>query len=96
MNATDHLSKSKKVIPGKGGKLPGKGTTCKADLKVKLPSSKSNKSGVDKTHEPKYMLPFHLAFNRTSSACMGAPQMAYASDLAIWNYGRMDCWNTAR
>ncbi|KAL6047517.1 phospholipase C, partial [Balamuthia mandrillaris] len=43
-----------------------------------------------------YILPFNLQFDRTSAQCMPAPQMAYESDIMIFNGGKMDAWNTAR
>eukprot|EP01038_Epipyxis_sp_PR26KG_P011333 gene11333-15197_t len=43
-----------------------------------------------------YMLPFRVDPRRTNTMCMPAPEMYYPTDLKIWNYGRMDAWNTAR
>ena len=43
-----------------------------------------------------YILPFHLAFNRTAASCMGAPAMGYDPDIPIFNEGKMDGWNRAR
>jgi len=43
-----------------------------------------------------YILPFYLDFDKTSTQCMPAPQMAYESDINIFNEGRMDAWNNAR
>eukprot|EP00037_Helgoeca_nana_P022910 m.236138 g.236138 ORF g.236138 m.236138 type:complete len:869 (-) comp26171_c0_seq1:163-2769(-) len=43
-----------------------------------------------------YMLPYHINMSRTSAECMGAPAMNYPTDIAMWNEGRMDRWNTAR
>lgn len=42
------------------------------------------------------LLPFPLHFNTSSATCMPAPAMDYATDIGIWNQGRMDAWNTAR
>eukprot|EP01084_Bolivina_argentea_P043781 80629_1 len=47
-------------------------------------------------NDSQYMLPFYLNFSNTSATCMGAPAMAYSSDIHIWNNGKMDAWNTAR
>lgn len=43
-----------------------------------------------------YILPFNLQFDKTAATCMPAPEMAYASDINIFNGGLMDAWNTAR
>lgn len=43
-----------------------------------------------------YMLPFHLDSTTTSAMCVDAPAMNYAIDVALWNQGRYDAWNTAR
>lgn len=43
-----------------------------------------------------YILPFPLLFDKTSTQCMPAPEMAYESDINIFNGGLMDGWNTAR
>ena len=86
-------------------------TECPADLKVHgipknstamdaavssspvltpTPSTNHTKGDAD------YILPFHLAFNRTSASCMGAPAMGYTPDTHIFNGGNMDSWNSAR
>eukprot|EP01087_Luapelamoeba_hula_P016306 TRINITY_DN5011_c0_g1_i2.p1 TRINITY_DN5011_c0_g1~~TRINITY_DN5011_c0_g1_i2.p1 ORF type:complete len:748 (+),score=82.97 TRINITY_DN5011_c0_g1_i2:70-2313(+) len=43
-----------------------------------------------------YILPFYLAFDKTATQCMPAPEMAYESDINIYNGGKMDSWNMAR
>lgn len=43
-----------------------------------------------------YILPFHLEFNKTAASCMPAPDMGYWVDIAMFNGGLMDSWNTAR
>lgn len=48
-------------------------TTCPAELKVNLTAAAVAVDGD--LASPRYMLPFPLAFNRTSATCMGAPQM---------------------
>lgn len=60
-------------------------------------------SGFNSFHQPVdqndlslYMLPFQLDMNTTSAMCMDAPQMGYAVDVAMWNNGLFDSWNTAR
>ncbi len=47
-------------------------------------------------HPDGAILPFHLDTHRSSGFCAQAPAMNYPVDLAIWNEGRMDAWNTAR
>lgn len=47
-------------------------------------------------HPDGVILPFHLDTRRSSGLCAQAPAMNYPVDLAIWNQGRMDAWNTAR
>ncbi len=42
------------------------------------------------------MLPFRVNMNRTSAVCMDAPAMGYMVDVAMWNQGRFDAWNTMR
>ena len=43
-----------------------------------------------------YMLPFPLDFKTTAATCMPAPEMDYRCDIAMWNSGHCDAWNTAR
>jgi len=43
-----------------------------------------------------YQLPYKLEFTETSATCMGAPDMSYKTDIAMWNGGKNDAWNTAR
>jgi phospholipase C len=43
-----------------------------------------------------YMLPWHVDSQRTSASCMRAPEMDWPTDIAMWNGGRMNAWNTAR
>ena len=43
-----------------------------------------------------YLLPYPLMFDKTSASCMGAPEMAYESNMNILNGGKVDAWNTAR
>lgn len=43
-----------------------------------------------------YQLPWHVDTLTTSGICMAAPTMNYLTDIAMWNSGRMDAWNTAR
>jgi phospholipase C len=43
-----------------------------------------------------YTLPFPLSFDRSAASCMGAPEMAYPSNMNILNGGKADGWNTAR
>jgi len=51
---------------------------------------------VDQNNLDEYMLPFRTEANRTNAMCMPAPEMYYPTDIAMWNSGRMDSWNTAR
>lgn len=59
-------------------------------------------SGYDSFHQPinanlsEYMLPFHVSMTNTSAVCMNAPEMNYFCDIAMFNGGRYDAWNTAR
>jgi len=43
-----------------------------------------------------YMLPWHLDTSKTNGVCGNAPAMSYPTDIAMWNEGRIDAWNTAR
>ncbi|HEY2624219.1 MAG TPA: phospholipase C, phosphocholine-specific [Dyella sp.] len=43
-----------------------------------------------------HMLPFHMDTTTTSGICVSAPAMSYPVDIAIWNNGNFDAWNTAR
>jgi phospholipase C len=43
-----------------------------------------------------YMLPFHMDTHSTSGICISAPAMNYPTDIAMWNNGKFDSWNTAR
>lgn len=58
--------------------------------------------GRDTFHQPwkgganGYMLPFHMDTRRTSSMCVDASEMNYPVDLAMWNEGNFNAWNTAR
>ncbi|CAN3977661.1 phosphocholine-specific phospholipase C [Kitasatospora purpeofusca] len=42
------------------------------------------------------ILPFRMDTTTTSATCADAPAMSWPVDLAIWNGGRYDRWNTAR
>mgnify|MGYP006090182805 CR=1 FL=1 len=63
--------------------------TCPAGLKI---SEDTTSSSADDA----YILPFPLLFNTTAATCMPAPEMAYESNIHIWNGGKIDGWNTAR
>lgn len=43
-----------------------------------------------------YQLNWHVDTLRTSATCMDAPCMSYVCDILMWNYGKMDAWNSAR
>jgi hypothetical protein len=43
-----------------------------------------------------YILPFPANTLSTSAICMSAPTMEYLVDLAMYDEGRVDAWNTAR
>ncbi|MFM0210228.1 phospholipase C, phosphocholine-specific [Paraburkholderia sediminicola] len=43
-----------------------------------------------------YILPFRIDSTTTSAMCVDAPAMNYAIDIAIWNQGLYNAWNTAR
>ncbi|MFC0402127.1 phosphocholine-specific phospholipase C [Paraburkholderia rhizosphaerae] len=43
-----------------------------------------------------YILPFHISTSTTSATCAKAPSMSYLTDIAMWNKGRCNAWNTAR
>eukprot|EP00163_Fabomonas_tropica_P007383 TRINITY_DN17108_c0_g1_i1.p1 TRINITY_DN17108_c0_g1~~TRINITY_DN17108_c0_g1_i1.p1 ORF type:complete len:746 (+),score=151.01 TRINITY_DN17108_c0_g1_i1:2-2239(+) len=43
-----------------------------------------------------YELPWHMDFTKTNGVCGEAPEMNYPTDIAMWNSGSMDAWNTAR
>lgn len=43
-----------------------------------------------------YILPFHLDTATTSATCSGTARMDYPTDIAMWNEGRYDAWNSAR
>ena len=43
-----------------------------------------------------YMLPFHTSTATTSATCAKAPSMSYLTDIAMWNKGLCNAWNTAR
>lgn len=51
---------------------------------------------IDQNNLNEYMLPFRADSNKTNAMCMPAPEMYYPTDIAMWNSGRMDSWNTAR
>lgn len=51
---------------------------------------------IDQSNLDEYMLPFRADSNKTNAMCMPAPEMYYPTDIAMWNSGRMDAWNTAR
>ncbi|MFD7417888.1 phosphocholine-specific phospholipase C [Kitasatospora purpeofusca] len=42
------------------------------------------------------ILPFRMDTTTTSATCADAPAMNWPVDLAVWNGGRYDRWNTAR
>ena len=43
-----------------------------------------------------YTLPFRMNTRTTSATCANAPAMNWSTDLAMFNGGRFDAWNTAR
>ncbi|MFM0612743.1 phospholipase C, phosphocholine-specific [Paraburkholderia nemoris] len=43
-----------------------------------------------------YILPFHMNTATTSATCAKAPSMSYLTDIAMWNKGLCNGWNTAR
>jgi phospholipase C len=43
-----------------------------------------------------YILPFHMSTATTSATCAQAPAMSYLTDIAMWNKGLCNAWNTAR
>ncbi|MDE1005802.1 MAG: phospholipase C, phosphocholine-specific [Paraburkholderia fungorum] len=43
-----------------------------------------------------YILPFHMDSTTTSAMCADAPAMSYPTDIAMWNNGLYNAWNTAR
>ena len=43
-----------------------------------------------------YILPFHTSTATTSATCAKAPSMSYLTDIAMWNKGLCNAWNTAR
>jgi phospholipase C len=43
-----------------------------------------------------YILPFHMSTSTTSATCAKAPSMSYLTDIAMWNKGLCNAWNTAR
>lgn len=43
-----------------------------------------------------YIVPFHMSTATTSATCAKAPSMSYLTDIAMWNKGLCDAWNTAR
>ncbi|SAL81598.1 phospholipase C [Caballeronia terrestris] len=43
-----------------------------------------------------YILPFHISTTTTSATCAQAPSMSYQTDIAMWNKGLCNAWNTAR
>ncbi len=51
---------------------------------------------VNASNQTSYMLPFRVDMHRTSAVCMDAPDMNWFADIAMWNEGRYDRWNTAR
>eukprot|EP00211_Chloroparvula_japonica_P003775 CAMPEP_0119119962 /NCGR_PEP_ID=MMETSP1310-20130426/1222_1 /TAXON_ID=464262 /ORGANISM="Genus nov. species nov., Strain RCC2339" /LENGTH=702 /DNA_ID=CAMNT_0007109421 /DNA_START=130 /DNA_END=2238 /DNA_ORIENTATION=- len=51
---------------------------------------------IDQSDLSLYMLPFPAESDKTAAMCSPAPEMYYPTDLAMWNVGRVDSWNTAR
>lgn len=43
-----------------------------------------------------YILPFHVDTSTTSATCEEAATMDYPTDIAMWNNGLYNAWNTAR
>ncbi|WP_321818814.1 MULTISPECIES: phosphocholine-specific phospholipase C [unclassified Paraburkholderia] len=43
-----------------------------------------------------YILPFHMSTLSTSATCAKAPSMSYPTDMAMWNKGLCNAWNSAR
>jgi len=72
--------------------------SCPADLKVVKPVKPGKIKDLATSSDPSkdYLVPFPLMFNTTSASCMGAPEMAYESNINILNGGKVDAWNTAR
>jgi len=71
-------------------------STCAANLKISGTKQGLEEMVDDASNSSGYILPFHLAFNRSAASCMGAPSMGYAPDIPIFNEGKMDGWNSAR
>mmetsp|Transcript_12855 Transcript_12855/g.32792 ORF Transcript_12855/g.32792 Transcript_12855/m.32792 type:complete len:694 (-) Transcript_12855:212-2293(-) len=63
---------------------------------IPLPNGKSVWHQPVKPDLGEYMLPFHVDTLNTNGMCSGAPDMSYPVDIAMWNEGRLDSWNTAR
>jgi hypothetical protein len=51
---------------------------------------------TDAANFSQYQLPFPVNTTTEAAICMPAPTMEYFHDLAIWDGGRLDAWNTAR
>jgi phospholipase C len=43
-----------------------------------------------------YILPFHIDTKTTSATCTKAPSMSYLTDIAMWNKGLCNGWNSVR
>ena len=71
--------------------------SCPSDLHVKTNAdANANTSLLKNDPTENYLLPYPLMFNDTSATCMGAPEMAYESNMNMLRGGRVDAWNTAR
>ncbi|WP_179704631.1 phosphocholine-specific phospholipase C [Paraburkholderia bryophila] len=65
-------------------------------MAITLPSGKPVWMQPYPANQAGYILPFHLDSTTTRAMCVDAPAMNYAIDVALWNQGRYDAWNTAR
>ena len=70
-------------------------STCAPSLKIHGING-TEEASVRDSNTSDYIIPFHLAFNKSAASCMGAPAMGYDPDIPIFNDGRMDQWNIAR
>ena len=71
--------------------------SCPAGLNVKADNNiDTTPKNIQGDPSVDYLLPYPLMFDKTSASCMGAPEMAYESNMNILNGGKVDAWNTAR
>ncbi|GIG56888.1 non-hemolytic phospholipase C [Longispora fulva] len=63
---------------------------------IRLPSGKSVFHQPYPSNPDGYILPFRMNTGTTSAICANAPAMNYSTDIAIYNNGKYDAWNTAR